>query len=566
LDLLSQLQACHQTYQSGNLAAAEQQIGQIVKQFPGRPDAYHLGALIASRMGQNAVALERIDLALKVQKTHPEYLNTKGNILTALQNIPEAIQAYRESLAAKPDYLQAAQNLGRCLIDNDDAGTAIEVYDNALKHHPANEQLQLGHVIALKGAVRSEAALESLDHLDNADQFGYLRGQILLQLNRHDEAIIANKSALQDQRTAAPALQNMMQSYWMQGKWDAGERELKKLLGSTDTPENLFIAACSIYGRAGEPALAEAALNAAEKKYGSSPDILAARARLALEQKDYAAAWQNALAALTARPGNLVLMEVYAEAALVSGRPNEAMIAAHEALKVIPNNQFWIAVKYTAGRAMGQDHKFYADTDLFVKAFQLEPSEKYASIEAFNAELKQALEQLHDFDQHPLDQSLRMGTQTPTDLRFSDVPVIRDFFDALDKPIRTYMAGFGSNAMHPLDSRNTGSYRFAGAWSVKLTAGGHHVNHVHPKGWISSSYYVDVPDEVENEESKAGWIQFGQPPFDVKDQYGNLLGPERFIKPEPGLVVLFPSYLWHGTVPITGKSTRMTLPFDAVPA
>ncbi len=31
-----------------------------------------------------------------------------------------------------------------------------------------------------------------------------------------------------------------------------------------------------------------------------------------------------------------------------------------------------------------------------------------------------------------------------------------------------------------------------------------------------------------------------------------------------GTLVLFPSYLWHGTMPISGDEPRMTVAYDAV--
>jgi hypothetical protein len=37
------------------------------------------------------------------------------------------------------------------------------------------------------------------------------------------------------------------------------------------------------------------------------------------------------------------------------------------------------------------------------------------------------------------------------------------------------------------------------------------------------------------------------------------------VRPEVGMLVLFPSYFWHGTVPISGNQTRLTVAFDAVP-
>jgi len=80
-------------------------------------------------------------------------------------------------------------------------------------------------------------------------------------------------------------------------------------------------------------------------------------------------------------------------------------------------------------------------------------------------------------------------------------------------------------------------------------------------GWISSSYYVDVPDSIDRSDQHEGWIKFGQP--GIK---GVNLPPEKFVKPQSGRLVLFPSYMWHGTVPFSGDQTRLTLPFDVVPA
>ena len=102
-------------------------------------------------------------------------------------------------------------------------------------------------------------------------------------------------------------------------------------------------------------------------------------------------------------------------------------------------------------------------------------------------------------------------------------------------------------------------FRFAGSWSSRLGDAGFHVNHVHPEGWISSCYYVGVPHVVKNEKEKQGWIKFGEPSFDTG------LSPRRVLQPVPGRLVLFPSYMWHGTIPFHDASPRMTIAFDAVP-
>jgi uncharacterized protein (TIGR02466 family) len=147
---------------------------------------------------------------------------------------------------------------------------------------------------------------------------------------------------------------------------------------------------------------------------------------------------------------------------------------------------------------------------------------------------------------HPVGQSLRHGSQTLRSLLDYPDPEIRALFPALDAPIRRHIAAMGEGAE---------DYEIAGAWSVRLNREGFHTNHVHPEGWLSSAFYVRTPAESRGQE---GWIKFGEPGTPTQPA----LGPERLVKPEPGLLVLFPSYMWHGTVPITGEETRLTCAFD----
>jgi len=102
--------------------------------------------------------------------------------------------------------------------------------------------------------------------------------------------------------------------------------------------------------------------------------------------------------------------------------------------------------------------------------------------------------------------------------------------------------------------------RYAGSWSSRLKDCGFHVNHIHPEGWISSCYYIAVPDAAKDESARQGWIKFGEPGFDIA------LPIRRSIQPVPGRLVLFPSYMWHGTVVFHGAQSRTTIAFDAVPS
>jgi hypothetical protein len=111
----------------------------------------------------------------------------------------------------------------------------------------------------------------------------------------------------------------------------------------------------------------------------------------------------------------------------------------------------------------------------------------------------------------------------------------------------------------PTRRRNRGRYRIHGIWSVQLHANGYHTNHVHPEGWLSSACYIDLPPAIEHD--RQGWLKFGEPGVVTRPP----LPPEHFVRPAPGLLALFPSHMWHGTVPFGGEGTRLTIAFDVVP-
>ena len=141
--------------------------------------------------------------------------------------------------------------------------------------------------------------------------------------------------------------------------------------------------------------------------------------------------------------------------------------------------------------------------------------------------------------------------------------MLRELEAQIRQAVGTALAEFPRDNRQPFWSRKPkqNELRFAGAWSVRLSSAGYHTNHVHPQGWMSSALYVSLPDEVRTANDQAGHIQFGVPLLDQDLS----LAPRRVIKPEVGTLVLFPSYMWHGTIPFQSEQSRLTVAFDLLP-
>jgi hypothetical protein len=71
-----------------------------------------------------------------------------------------------------------------------------------------------------------------------------------------------------------------------------------------------------------------------------------------------------------------------------------------------------------------------------------------------------------------------------------------------------------------------------------------------------------VPPVKDGEPDNAGALVLGEPPAELA--LG--LPPRRIVRPKEGHLVLFPSSMWHGTVPFEGGNERLTVAFDVVPA
>lgn len=86
---------------------------------------------------------------------------------------------------------------------------------------------------------------------------------------------------------------------------------------------------------------------------------------------------------------------------------------------------------------------------------------------------------------------------------------------------------------------------------------------MHPHGWLSSAYYVVVPPGTEEHPGREGWLQLGRPDLPLPGVAADSL-IQRLVPPRPGRLVLFPSMLWHGTLPFSSPAERMTIAFDVV--
>jgi uncharacterized protein (TIGR02466 family) len=378
----------------------------------------------------------------------------------------------------------------------------------------------------------------------------------------HDEAERALRQAMlrtPASPTAAAELSNLI---WMR-RGDVQEAvsvlDAAFHAGGPATP--LILLKSSLFVASGDEARAANLLEAAVQQIPGNLAILIGATETALRTGRLAEAERHVQEAAQLDPNSRGVAQYGAMVDLALGRPEAALAKLKAALADRPDDQSLWGWAATAARAAGDPlYGELCDYDAVVGAYDLQTPDGWPSLDAFLRDLGKALKELHKFDHHPTSQSLRHGSQTLHLLTGSDDAAIKAFFRGIDPLIREHMAKLGTGA-DPLRRRNTFDYRIQGAWSVRLQPGGFHTDHFHAQGWLSSAFYVETPDAALETEDRQGWIRFGKPPF-VTDPP---MDAAHYVKPKPGRLVLFPSYMWHGTVPFTTDENRLTIAFDAVP-
>jgi predicted Zn-dependent protease len=550
------LQAGYAAFKSGAFADARRHLRRIE-----HPKAIHLLGLVEKADGNFEKALQLMQRAAAKDPLDPEIANNLARTARDSGQLELAEYEFRRAVTIRPDFQQPAMGLGQLLLDLERYQQALDVYENLLSIAPTDIFVRHGLGTALLGIGQTEDAESVFNSLlregNKEPQIRFMRARCRLELGQ-------TMSALEDLKishAASPSIHTLRvlaNTYWMMRK----NTEFDALLDEALALPALNVAAAEILRQSGAPLRALSALKSGRGKFALPPESWSVAATAHIDLNEARQAEEAAREGLAAAPGDPLCKRNLVVSLLMQGKAMIADPIIEEMRRAEPNDQQWLAYELTSLRLLGSEcYTRIVDLDRFVRTYPLAAPEGFDSIESFNVAFLESLEKWHYNKTHPLNQSLRDGSQTPRDLTAIDDPVFNAFYRSVDIPIRQYIADVGNSADHPLTARNTGDYRIAGGWSVKLHGGGRHVNHVHPEGWISSSYYVSVPEETKTDLNKAGWIKFAEPPFETSPPSP----PEKWIRPEAGMLVLFPSFLWHGTMPIHDGSVRVTAPFDAVP-
>jgi tetratricopeptide (TPR) repeat protein len=586
------------------IVLGEAALDRILAQDPENPDALQLLGLIRRGQGAEDEAERLYRRSLASRPDQPHVHHNLGNLYRIQRRFDEAIAEQQEAIRLKhnyaeawfdlgmaqtekgdyaqaekslrralhivPNYLHARQALGATLNDMGRPRDAETLLRQTLALNPRKPRdvamLEHNLGVSLKLQDRHEEALKFFDsaqaRVSDLPVVDYNRANTLQNLGRLEEALFCYRRALAGNPLDMLAHHDMNHLLYRLGRDEDFLRSYDDVM--------------ALFPDIGALPLAKADFLFMKEDFAAAREYYERAARLAPDnvkpydglgmvlarQNDFEGAVAQHETALRIEPENAHAWRNYAETLIRAGDAKKALEAAEKARAIEPNHQAAIAVwSIAAGLLEDPRGEELNDYENFVQVFEVEPPAGYDSMESFNADLNAYLDALHRDKREVVDQTLRGGTQTREDLfgkRHAPVEALRA---RIDEAVKVYIARLKENEDHPLLRRKRAGFKYSSSWSSRLADCGYHINHVHPKGWISSAYYVAVPDAVSDEAAKQGWIKFGEPYFDA-----GLKNPvRRSVRPKPGTLVLFPSYMWHGTIPFHSQQSRTTVAFDVVP-
>ena len=518
----------------GDPQAALKLARQALQANPSDAEALNLAGVATFQSGEADAALDLLRTAIAFAPGHAEAHTNLGNVLAARGEHGEAEEAYTQAMTANPDYADAPFNLGVLMEKLERPGDALEAYTLALKISP-------GHSGAGQGRGNSLKALRRLDEARNAYA-----------------AVLDSNPALHEARTNLSAVLQEL------GDFEEAAKEAKRAFeADPDLLEAEYNYAIALQ----ELERHEEAIEAYRHVLSHAPRHAASALNIGyglqqLDRLDEAGpAFEKAI---QIDPDFAKAHVNLADLRLQQGEPQAALDVCDAFLLNHPAQTDLLAFRALCLWDLGEEDKAKAliDFQRFARSALITPPEGFDDLNKFNDALSAHVLAHPTLTSSPQSHATRKGKHSGELLSEPKGP-IAGLEAKIFELAKSYREELGEDDTHPFIAARPKDWTLS-VWGVVMQSAGHQIPHIHPAAWLSGVYYPKLPDLISTEgENKEGSIEFGRPP----DHFHNAREPETLSQlPEPGMMVLFPSYFYHRTVPFAASGTRISIAFDLMPA
>ncbi len=512
----------HQHFQAGQLCLAESQAQSLLNQYPKAIALYNLLGLCQQGQGKLAEAAASFRKMLALEPSIAEIHCNLASILAQLNDSKAAVASYRKALRLKPDLTVAHFNVGALLQQHGLSAQAADHYQQAVTQQPGFFQAwanwgtllqQSGKLAAAEACYRKALAL-------NADAQGYLNlGTVLYGQGQHQEAVQAFREAVRLDPHCADAWNSLGETLRDQGQMDEAVRCYRHALAVSPKHGRANYNVGEFYCLTGKLEAAVPYFNAAE-----FADAKERVLQCLYKTKQFAAFKQQLEVFVAQKRHNSVLL---------------GTLSAHYALNFQQNNPYRFCkspLDYVQHTCIDE----LADPDSPLLRALLENINNLAI-----AERRQG--------------RLYYGSQSAGNLLQRSEPSLQKLAALIRAKVTAYRAHFADSdddfiRLFPKQ------LEFASSWYLRMQQGGYLTSHIHEEGWISGCVYLQVPDQQGQHE---GSFEYGLDGDDYPRLHDGF--PSHILDQAVGDLVLFPSSVFHRTLPFHSEQERVCVAFDIKP-
>lgn len=581
-------------HQLGDLNSAQAYYKKFLSVAPREPNALQLLGVVLHAKGDNESALKYMQASLKIKPDQPQVMlnvatcqrqlrqydaalatlhqlikrdsanfaafKCKMYVLVEMENFAQAYNELNRQINRFPGHYELYNLLGAVASECDDYPKAIKAYEKAIAIRPGSDVTRHNLGLAYRFSGEPEKALKEYLIVLNSGKHSYQLmhnlGNAYSDIGHLEQAVTYFHNALKLNYGYLDSHINLNDVLWELGNRKQYLQSFKKAMSLfPEDPAFLFQYARRLCRLSQYEAMREC-LDKGKSRFSELPEYkyLIAKAHVKTGEK------VKGLETLKTLANNSQLStEDHLDICKILLEQNEfakAEKSISEILRVDPKN---VAALAYWGLCLRHNADFKEthlnDYDNLIKEYTLFNVEKEL---LFYSELVDTLTRLHVSNEQPLNQALMNGTQTRGLLFASNNPVIKKLVERVKRSISNYI-----EQIQPLNSRwlnlpDKQDVKFSGSWSVRLKSGGYHANHFHPMGKLSSVAFISIPKVISDTRNYDGYLKFGEPNLSSKHQFS----AQRYVKPEAGKLILFPSYYWHGTEPFIDDTDRLTIAFD----
>lgn len=534
----------------GQIDAAIESFDRALSINPDFSEAHYNRANALKEKGELAAAIESFRDAIRLRPVFAEAHNNLGITLQECGDLAAAIESFNQAIAIAPDFAEAHNNLGNAAMETGDLAAAIEGFNRALQIEPdfAEAHNNLGNALKEKG--KFELAIESFDRAlrivpDFAEALNN-RGIALQEKGDLPGAIESYHRALRLRPDFAEAFSNLGDAQKATGDLTSAVGSFKRALEiKPDFPEAYANLGAAL-NDSGDP---KGAVECLERAVKIQPDFPEARYNL---RRCYQVSNQYEEALREFRLTDHEDAEAFELDCLYLLDRKDEFIAKNLDLcrrRVMTPLLGCLGCHAEIRYETKIPNSFCSDPLAYVRN---KPVDDRDFIDAFIAEIPNFKNGMRG---QPL---LENGSQSAGNIFLEDHDLLRHAAALIRAKIGEYRSFF-ADSTEPFLTDWPESYAIHG-WLVRMESGGFLKSHIHESGWISGTLYLKVPQGLAGNQGNISFSTHGG----VYPQDGKVF-PERLVKVEQGSLNLFPSSLFHHTIPFNSDAERISLAFDVIP-